>query len=76
VLALTAGAKPVAEAHGDAGLLGTLLLLRAEATDGREAPALRLDGLGWARYGFGGAGAAARLAEVRALGPVAGGPRA
>ena len=42
--------------HQNATLLATLLLLRAEALDqtGRtaEARAVRLDSLGWARYGF------------------------
>ncbi len=72
VLRLTGEAAPVAEGAGDAALLATLLLLRAEATealgDAEAARALRLDGMAWARYGFGDA-AEARLAEVRALSP-------
>jgi hypothetical protein len=74
VLTLTGEAIPVAEAHGNAALLSTLILFRAEALDaaGRtaEADALRLDGLAWARYGFGGAEAVrARLREVQSLNP-------
>ncbi|MEM6374983.1 MAG: DUF2927 domain-containing protein [Pseudomonadota bacterium] len=46
-----------AERYENAALLATLMLLRAEALDlsGRasEAQAVRLDSLGWARYGFG-----------------------
>jgi len=40
----------------NAALLSTLLLLRAEALElenrAAEAQAVRLDSLGWARYGF------------------------
>jgi hypothetical protein len=57
VLNLVDPAIPVAEAAQNAALLATLLLFRAEALDlaGRkaEADAVRLDSLGWARYGFG-----------------------
>ncbi|MEM6482361.1 MAG: DUF2927 domain-containing protein, partial [Pseudomonadota bacterium] len=46
-----------AERYENAALLATLMLLRAEALDisGRssEAQAVRLDSVGWARYGFG-----------------------
>lgn len=74
VLALTAEALPAAEAEGNAGLLATLLLFRAEALEARgdaaAGRAARLDGLAWARYGFGDAGAVrARLAEVQGLNP-------
>lgn len=74
VLFLTGEAIPTAEAHGNAALLATLLLLRAEALEamgrGEEAAALRLDGLAWARYGFGrGEAVDARLREVQALNP-------
>lgn len=74
VLSLTGEAIPTAEAHGNAALLATLILLRAEALEavgrGAEAAALRLDGLGWARYGFGsGEAVDARLREVQALNP-------
>lgn len=56
----------------NAGLLATLLMLKAaalEATDRpAEARAARLDSLGWARYGFGSDEAVrARLAEIEAL---------
>jgi hypothetical protein len=48
---------PAARAAQNAALLATLQLMQAEALDalGRpdEAAALRLDSLGWARYGFG-----------------------
>lgn len=56
-LALTAPQEAVARRHENAALLASLMTLRAEALDalGRsaEAAALRLDSLGWARYGFG-----------------------
>jgi hypothetical protein len=56
-LARTAAALPAARAAQNAALLATLQLMQAEALDalGRpdEAAALRLDSLGWARYGFG-----------------------
>ncbi|WP_371060344.1 DUF2927 domain-containing protein [Rhodosalinus sp. 5P4] len=73
-LALTARAMPVASRHENAMLLSTLMLLRAEALAlaGRpqEARALRLDSLGWARYGFGPEGAVrGKLAEIAALNP-------
>ena len=46
-----------AERHENAALLANLMLLKAEALDltGRraEAQSVRLDSLGWARYGFG-----------------------
>ncbi|AVL54753.1 DUF2927 domain-containing protein [Roseobacter denitrificans] len=48
---------PLAKTAQNAALLATLQLLRAEAlrAEGRvpQADALRLDSLGWARYGFG-----------------------
>ncbi|SEL14385.1 Protein of unknown function [Roseivivax marinus] len=64
--------------HENAALLSTLMLLRAEAlelegqvTEGR---AVRLDSLGWARYGFGADWAVrAKLREVAALNPLKGG---
>ena len=62
----------VAFALGAAVLWATYIVF-AGRTGGRFP---RLDGLALARYGFGEAGALARLAEVRALGPMAGGPRA
>nr|WP_127112291.1 DUF2927 domain-containing protein [Shimia sediminis] len=65
----------VAAAHENAVLLSTLMLLRAEALDllGRneEAAQVRLDSLGWARYGFGPDWAVrAKLREIAALSPV------
>jgi hypothetical protein len=56
-------------------LLSTLLLLRAEALDltGRtaEARTVRLDSLGWARYGFGPDWAVrAKLREISSLSPL------
>ena len=60
-----------------AALLSTLLMLRAEALDlqGRtaEARTVRLDSLGWARYGYGPDWAVrAKLEEVSALNPANG----
>ncbi len=73
-LALVDGAIPIAAGYQNAALLSTLLMFRAEALslDGRteEAAAVRLDSLGWARYGFGdGAAILARQAEIAALNP-------
>ncbi|MEP1587132.1 MAG: DUF2927 domain-containing protein [Tateyamaria sp.] len=61
----------------NAALLSTLLLLRAEALDlqGRSAEArtVRLDSLGWARYGFGPDWAVrAKLREISSLNPLKG----
>lgn len=61
--------------HENAALLATLLMLRAEALSatGRvsEAQAVRLDSLGWARYGFGPDWAVrAKLREIAALNPL------
>ena len=58
-----------------AALLSTLMLLRAEALElaGRsgEASSVRLDSLGWARYGFGPDWAVrAKLREIGALNPL------
>lgn len=74
VLQLTENAIPVAEGFENATLLATLLMLRAEALDlaGRtgEAEAVRLDSLGWARYGFGSdRNVRARAREIAALSP-------
>jgi hypothetical protein len=65
---------PAARASQNAALLATLQLLQAEALgmQGRvaEARALRLDSLGWARYGFGADWAVrAKLREIAALSP-------
>jgi hypothetical protein len=61
----------------NAALLSTLLLLRAEALDlenrTSEAQAVRLDSLGWARYGFGSDWAVrAKLREIASLNPLKG----
>ena len=67
----------IAERHENAALLAALLMLRAEALElsGRvsEAKAVRLDSLGWARYGFGADWAVrAKLREISALSPLKG----
>jgi hypothetical protein len=68
---LATAAIPVAQARDDAAFLATLLFVRAEALDilglPQAAEAARLDGLGWARYGFTEDGAQRRLSEVRSL---------
>ncbi|WP_319823635.1 DUF2927 domain-containing protein [Thalassovita sp.] len=74
-LMLTGPFLSVTARHENAALLSTLLLLRAEALDllGRptEARAVRLDSLGWARYGFGSDRAVrAKLREISALSPL------
>lgn len=58
----------------NAALLSTLMLLQAEALeltgDFETARAVRLDSLGWARYGFGSDWAVrAKMSEIAALGP-------
>ncbi|MGR3759061.1 DUF2927 domain-containing protein [Roseobacteraceae bacterium NS-SX3] len=73
-LALTGPARKAAAAHENAALLSTLMLLEAEALalEGRheEARAVRLDSLGWARYGFGPEWAVrAKMQEVASLRP-------
>ncbi|MEZ5675467.1 Protein of unknown function [Thalassovita litoralis] len=65
----------VAARHENGALLSTLLMLRAEALDllnrPTEAQAVRLDSLGWARYGIGSDQAVhARLREIAALSPL------
>lgn len=64
----------VVEQAENAALLATLLLLRAEALEllgqPAEARALRLDAMGWARYGFGPEPEVRRrVAEIAALSP-------
>ncbi|MEM6887783.1 MAG: DUF2927 domain-containing protein [Pseudomonadota bacterium] len=64
--------KAAADAQ-NAALLSTLQLLQAEALDGMgrtdEARTLRLDSLGWARYGFGEEWVVrSKLREIAALG--------
>ena len=61
----------------NAALLSSLLLLRAEALDLQcrtaEARTVRLDSLGWARYGFGSDWAVrAKLREISSLSPLKG----
>ncbi len=67
----------VAEQHQNAALLASLMMLRAEALEltGRisEARIVRLDSLGWARYGYGADWAVrAKLREIAALNPLKG----
>ncbi|OIQ44161.1 MAG: ATP-dependent transcriptional regulator [Roseobacter sp. MedPE-SW] len=67
-------ALPVASRHENAALLATSLLIKAEALDllGQFATAhtVRLDSLGWARYGFGPDWAVqAKIREVAELRP-------
>jgi hypothetical protein len=67
----------VAERHENAALIATLKMLQAEALDLEnrvaEAQAVRLDSLGWARYGYGADWAVqAKLREVGALSPLRG----
>jgi len=59
----------------NAMLLSTLMMLRAEALDLSDRPAaarsVRVDSLGWARYGFGAEWAVrAKLREISALNPI------
>jgi hypothetical protein len=65
---------PIAEASENAALLATLMLLKAEALEiegrGIEARRVRLDSIGWARYGFGPDWAVrAKLREIASLNP-------
>lgn len=67
-------AAPRAAGAGNAALLANLLAVKAEALDllgqGAEAAAVRLDSLGWARYGFGPEQEVWRQAsEIAALSP-------
>jgi len=66
-------AIPVAQGSENASLLATLMLIKAEALQnsgqGAAAQALRLDSIGWARYGFGSEGQMrARQTEIANLG--------
>lgn len=77
-LALIGPYLDTAARHENAALLATLMLLRAEALDasGRvsEARQVRLDSLGWARYGFGSDWAVrAKMREIASLNPLKGG---
>jgi hypothetical protein len=74
---LVDGAIPVARRHENAALLATLMMFKAEALALRgrdaEAQAMRMDSLGWARYGFGAeTNVRARMREIRALTPTQG----
>ncbi|WP_292287640.1 DUF2927 domain-containing protein [Marivita sp.] len=74
-IALTGMSIDLAARHENAALLATLLMLRAEALDlGGRASAgtdVRLDSLGWARYGFGSDWSVrAKLREIGALNPL------
>jgi len=65
-------AIPVVKQAENAALLATLMLIKAEALEAQgmvaEARAMRLDSLGYARYGFGSeAQVRARMSEVAAL---------
>ena len=67
-------AIPATRASQNAALLATLLMIKAEALEflGRptEARIVRLDSLGWGRYGFGAEpNVRARLSEIKALVP-------
>lgn len=66
---------PIATLHENATLLATLMMFKAEALamqgNAPEAAALRLDSLGWARYGFGSdRNVRVRLREIAALNPL------
>lgn len=72
VIALSDRYADVAARHQNAALYATLLMFKAEALEMRgqiaQAESLRLDSLGWARYGFGSdANVQARLNEIAGL---------
>lgn len=72
---LTGSSIDLAARHENAALLSTLLMLRAEAFDlaGRVSAGteVRLDSLGWARYGFGSDWSVrAKLREIASLNPL------
>ncbi len=65
---------PAAMTAQNAALLSTFLMMKAEALQLEqrvsEAQAVRLDSLGWARYGFGSTAAIrARLSDIAAITP-------
>lgn len=71
---LTNESIPAARNSSNAALLATLMMIKAEALQaaGRkeEARRVRLDSLGWGRYGFGSErNVRARLNEIKALAP-------
>lgn len=72
VIALSDTWVNVTAQHQNAALMSTLLMFKAQALDMRgetaQAESLRLDTLGWARYGFGSdANVQARLDEIAGL---------
>ena len=74
-ISLADAAIPVVMRTENAALLATFLLLKAQALDqlgrGEEAQAVRLDSLGWARYGFGSDdNVRARIKDIAALSPL------
>ncbi len=74
-LRLIAPHVKTAKASENAALLSTLLLLRSEALElenrHAEARSVRLDSIGWARYGFGPDWAVrAKLREIASLNPL------
>ena len=74
-ISLADAAIPVVTRAENAALLATFMLLKAEALDqlgrGDEAQAVRLDSLGWARYGFGSDdNVRARMNDIAALSPL------
>ncbi len=77
VLNLVEGAMPIAARHENAALLATLMMFKAEALEmtgqAAAAEAVRMDSLGWARYGFGSdQQVRARLREIASLNPLKG----
>ncbi|NDW52103.1 DUF2927 domain-containing protein [Aliiroseovarius sp. PrR006] len=65
---------PAVRQAQNAALLATMMMIKAEALDRKghasDAARLRLDSLGWARYGFGSnAQVGARLREIAAIAP-------
>ena len=71
-------AMPAVTRSQNAALLASLLMIKAEALemtgDPVQAQALRLDSMGWARYGFGTDDEVrTRLAEISVLSPLQGG---
>lgn len=69
VISLADAWSDIAAEHQNAALLATLLMFKAQAYEMRgeiaQAESLRLDSLGWARYGFGSdANVQARLKEI------------
>jgi hypothetical protein len=75
-LAISVRAQPAALQSENAALLATLKMVQAEALQmlgrAQDARTVRIDSLGWARYGFGSdARVRERLAEIAALVPAA-----